>query len=162
MGLAITPATDAIMSALPKAQLGVGSAVNDATREIGGALGVAVLGSLFAGTYASHVATGLAGLPAAAATTAGQSLAGAAAVAQAIGGETGVAVLTVSRQAFVDGMSLTAFVSIGFAVAGAVIAFVFLPDRVTPPTEEAALDGAPAPAGTSPTLEPVRMAPAES
>ncbi len=133
MGLAMTPATDAIMSALPKAQFGVGSAVNDATREIGGALGVAVLGSLFAGTYASHVSNGLSGLPQAAVDVAGGSLAGAAATAQAIGGEAGAAVLAVARQAFVDGMTVTAVVGVAFAVAGALIAFAFLPDRVTAP-----------------------------
>ena len=56
IGLAMTPATDTIMSALPAAQFGVGSAVNDTTREVGGALGIAVLGSLFAGAYAASMA----------------------------------------------------------------------------------------------------------
>jgi EmrB/QacA subfamily drug resistance transporter len=137
MGLAMTPATDAIMSALPKAQFGVGSAVNDATREIGGALGVAVLGSLFASTYASHLGATLAGLPAAASDAATQSLAGAAAVAQALGGDAGAAVLAAARQSFVDGMSWTAVVGVGFAMVGALIAFAFLPDRVTTPGESA-------------------------
>jgi hypothetical protein len=131
IGLAMTPATDAIMSALPKAKFGVGSAVNDATREIGGALGVAVLGSLFAATYSDHLAGSLAGLPANASEAATQSLAGAAAVAQAVGGDAGAALLAAARQSFVDGMSWTAIVGIGFAVAGAVVAFAFLPDRVT-------------------------------
>jgi MFS transporter, DHA2 family, integral membrane protein len=156
MGLAMTPATDAIMSALPASQFGVGSAVNDATREIGGALGVAVLGSLFAGTYAARVADGLGGLPAAATAAAGESLVGAIAVAQTIGGEAGATVLDVARQAFVDGMSATAIVGIGFAVAGAVIAFAFLPDRVTEPdgSDEAATVSAPGLPGATGRLAP--------
>ena len=55
IGLAMTPATDAIMGALPPDQFGVGSAVNDTTREIGGALGIAILGSLFAASYADRL-----------------------------------------------------------------------------------------------------------
>jgi EmrB/QacA subfamily drug resistance transporter len=133
MGLAMTPATDAIMAALPKGQFGVGSAVNDTTREIGGALGVAVLGSLFASTYASHLADATVGLPAVAAEATSGSIAGAAAVAQTVGGETGATILAAARQAFVDGMSLTALIGVGFAVAGAVLALVLLPDRVAGP-----------------------------
>jgi Na+/melibiose symporter-like transporter len=160
MGLAMTPATDAIMSARPKAQFGVGSAVNDATREIGGALGVAVLGSLFAGTYAAHVADGLAGLPPVAAQAAGQSLAGAAAVAQAVGGEAGAAILAIARQSFVDGMTVTAIVGVGFAVAGAIIAFAFLPDRVTAADEDEA--AATTTVALAPTRDTTRLTPAES
>ena len=55
IGLAMTPATDTIMGALPAARFGVGSAVNDTTREVGGALGVAILGSLFAGAYTASM-----------------------------------------------------------------------------------------------------------
>ena len=135
MGLAMTPATDAIMAALPEAQLGVGSAVNDTTREIGGALGVAVLGSLFAGTYAGHLTGAVAALPASAADVVKESLAGAAAVAQVVGGDAGAALLAAARQAFVDGMSVTAVLGAGFAVAGAVVALAFLPDRVTTPAK---------------------------
>jgi hypothetical protein len=135
MGLAMTPATDAIMSALPQAQFGVGSAVNDATREIGGALGVAVLGSLFAGTYASHVSDAVTGLPTVAADAVRESIAGAFAVSQAVGGDAGAALLVAARQAFVDGVVVTSLVGAGFAVAGAVVALRFLPDRVTAPAE---------------------------
>ena len=48
MGLAMAPATDSIMGSLPREKAGVGSAVNDTTREVGGALGVAILGSILA------------------------------------------------------------------------------------------------------------------
>jgi EmrB/QacA subfamily drug resistance transporter len=55
MGAAMTPATSAITEALPSAQQGVGSALNDLSREVGGAIGIAVLGSILAATYSSHV-----------------------------------------------------------------------------------------------------------
>jgi MFS family permease len=55
MGLAMTPATTAITDALPVAQQGVGSAMNDLARELGGALGIAVLGSVLQSTYRSHL-----------------------------------------------------------------------------------------------------------
>ena len=58
MGLISTPATESILLVLPPARAGVGSAVNDATRELGGTLGVAVVGSLFSSVYAAHLADG--------------------------------------------------------------------------------------------------------
>ncbi len=65
MGLTSAPATEAIMGVVPKAKAGVGSAVNDATRLLGGTLGVAVIGSVYASLYASRLAGALpAGLPA--------------------------------------------------------------------------------------------------
>ena len=73
MGLAMTPATAAITDALPAAKQGVGSAMNDLARELGGALGIAVLGSLLQSTYRSHLA--LDGVPAPLAEQARSSLA---------------------------------------------------------------------------------------
>jgi len=61
MGAAMTPATSAITEALPPAQQGVGSALNDLSREVGGATGIAVIGSILTSTYASQV--NLSGLP---------------------------------------------------------------------------------------------------
>ena len=61
--MAMTPATDAIMGAVPPEKFGVGSAVNDTTRELGGALGIAILGSLWQGAYAGRVADATALLP---------------------------------------------------------------------------------------------------
>ncbi len=135
MGLAMTPATDAIMSALPRTQFGVGSAVNDATREIGGALGVAVLGSVFAAIYAGRMADAAAALPPAPAALVTDSLAGAIGIAATIGGPAGAALLATARQAFVDGMTVTSIAGVAFALVGAAIAFAFLPDRVVVPAE---------------------------
>ena len=59
MGLVMAPATESIMGSLPRAKAGVGSAVNDTTRQVGGALGVAVIGSVMTSTYGSHVASAI-------------------------------------------------------------------------------------------------------
>ncbi len=64
MGLAMAPATEAIMGSLPKAKAGIGSAMNDVVREVGGTLGVAVLGSIVSTSYASGMDGATAGLPA--------------------------------------------------------------------------------------------------
>ena len=61
MGLAMAPATEAVMGSLPKDKAGVGSAVNDTTRQVGGALGVAILGSILSSAYGSRLTEGLAG-----------------------------------------------------------------------------------------------------
>ncbi len=55
MGFAMAPATDSIMGSLPPERAGVGSAVNDTTREIGGALGVAILGTITTASYAAEI-----------------------------------------------------------------------------------------------------------
>jgi EmrB/QacA subfamily drug resistance transporter len=122
MGLAMTPATDSIMGSLPLAKASVGSAVNDATRTTGGALGVAVLGSILSSGYRGEMD----GVPAAA----HDSLSGALAVAARTGNET---LVTTAQNAFVSGMHSAALVAAGIALAGALVALVFLPSRAPAP-----------------------------
>jgi EmrB/QacA subfamily drug resistance transporter len=87
IGLALSPATDAIMGAFPESELGVGGAVNDTSIELGGSLGIAVLGSLLATSYADHLADATRGtrLPADALATAQDSVGAGYAVSQGIG-----------------------------------------------------------------------------
>ncbi|MGW1867485.1 MFS transporter [Streptomyces mauvecolor] len=87
IGLALSPCTDAIMGAFPEAELGVGGAVNDTSLELGGSLGIAILGSVLASSYSSHLADATAGskLPASALATAQDSVGAGYAVAQGIG-----------------------------------------------------------------------------
>lgn len=129
IALTMTPATDAIMGAVPPDKFGVGSAVNDTTREIGGALGIAILGSVFQGAYAERIGPATASLPSAAAQAARDSFAGAATVAAQLGDSAGAALLGAARNAFVGAMDSTSLIGVGFAVAGVVIAAVFLPAR---------------------------------
>ncbi|MER6030838.1 MFS transporter [Streptomyces sp. NPDC001851] len=87
IGLALSPCTDAIMGAFPESELGVGGAVNDTSLELGGSLGIAILGSLLATSYANHLSDATAGskLPASALDTAQDSVGAGYAVAQGIG-----------------------------------------------------------------------------
>ncbi|MFI5802112.1 MFS transporter [Streptomyces sp. NPDC051561] len=91
IGLALSPCTDAIMGAFPESELGVGGAVNDTSLELGGSLGIAVLGSVLAGSYSSQLADGVKGsqLPAAALDTAQDSVGAGYAVAQGVGDKAG-------------------------------------------------------------------------
>ena len=129
MGLISTPATESILLVLPPARAGVGSAVNDATRELGGTLGVAVVGSIFSSVYAAHLADGIFGqLPAGTLVQAQDSVG----VAQAVGA--GSPALTAAMQdAFLAGLS-TSCVAIGLlCFAGALAALVTLPGRLAAP-----------------------------
>jgi EmrB/QacA subfamily drug resistance transporter len=131
LGSAAAPATESILSSLPPAKAGVGSAVNDTTREVGGTLGVAVLGSIMASVYGSRIVDALSGtpLPAAARVAAGDSLAAALQVAGQLGGVAGQGVASVARDAFVQAFQIGSLVTGAVALAGAVIALLFLPAR---------------------------------
>jgi len=112
MGLATTPATSGITSALPAARQGVGSALNDLSRELGGAVGIAVLASLLTGAYQSHLhLTGATHLPAARVSLARSSVA----VATHLGGT----VAAQAQSAFADGMHLALYVAAGIVTAAA-------------------------------------------
>src|SRR5207248_5131829 len=123
---------------LPLAHAGVGSAVNDTTRQVGGALGVAVLGSLLSAAYRSTMdgAGAVRALPGPVAAAARDSVARAGAVAQRLGGQPGQAVLAAARQAFIDAMDRTVLVAAAVAVLGALVALLFLPARAEAGTDE--------------------------
>jgi DHA2 family multidrug resistance protein-like MFS transporter len=114
MALTIAPATGAIMSAVPLNKAGVGSAVNDTTRELGGALGIAVLGSIVASSYRSRFDAG--GLPGEAAGVAEESIGGAIRVASRLGGAQGAELLDRAGTAFTDAINVAFGVSAGLAV----------------------------------------------
>jgi hypothetical protein len=124
MALAMSPTTGLLMSAVPRTRAGMGSAMNDTTRELGGSLGIAVLGSVMASSYASHVSGAVAGLPASAAAAVKSSLAGALAVA----GQTGNGALAeTAKSAYMSGMTLAMVVGAGIILLAAALAFVGLP-----------------------------------
>jgi hypothetical protein len=157
MGTTAAPSTTAIMSAMPLGKAGVGSAVNDTTRELGGALGVAVLGSIMASQYASNLAPIAAGLPGAAGDVAMSSLGGALSVSQEIGGSVGVALADAAKVAYLDGMGLAILTGVGVAVAAAALVYRYMPAEAAMPgeagtTTEPGKDGY-IPVGT----EPVRQ-----
>lgn len=134
LGSATTPATESILGALPREQAGVGSAVNDTTREIGGTLGVAILGSIMASVYGGRIADALAGspLPAGMRDAAGDSLAAALQIAGQIGGQAGAGIATAAQDAFVQAFQIGSVVTGAVALIGAAIALLFLPARSQP------------------------------
>jgi EmrB/QacA subfamily drug resistance transporter len=133
MGLTMAPATESIMGSLPRAKAGVGSAMNDTTRQVGGALGVAVLGSVLSSSYASAIAPALGGLGASAAMLAGDSVGGATAVAAEAGGNAGRALLEAAHTAFASSMGEALLIGAGVAAAGAVVTLAFLPAHASDP-----------------------------
>jgi EmrB/QacA subfamily drug resistance transporter len=148
MGLTSAPATEAIMGVVPKAKAGVGSAVNDATRLLGGTLGVAVIGSVFASLYASRLTSRLpASLPVTDASTAHGSVGAALTLAGNIqhAGHPALAgtIHNAASAAFFDGFHAANYVSGGIAAAGALMALALLPAYPSAGREEGT--GAPTP-----------------
>src|SRR5215211_1687598 len=129
MGLSVAPATESIMGALPLHQAGVGSAVNDTSREVGGALGVAIVGSMLSSLYASDLNAKLpANVPAQVRDAADQSV-GAALQVSAQLGRVGAPLADAARESFVYAMSRASLVTAAVALVGALLAWKFLPAR---------------------------------
>jgi EmrB/QacA subfamily drug resistance transporter len=129
IAFAMTPATEAVMGSLPRAKAGVGSAVNDMVRQVGGALGVAVLGSVLNAVYSARVSDALVGLPPPAAAAAGDNLQAAYGVAATMPGDGGATLLAAAEQAFVEAMDATVLVAAALVLLGALIAAVWLPSH---------------------------------
>jgi EmrB/QacA subfamily drug resistance transporter len=131
MGLAGTPATTAIVSSLPESKQGVGSAMNDLSRELGSALGIAVLGSALSASYRSHVAAATEGLPPQAAAGAQSSIAFVKAASGKLAqfGPKGQGLLDSAQQSFVDATHAAFGIAIGVLLAGAVFAVVRAPGK---------------------------------
>jgi hypothetical protein len=131
MALVMPPATESIMGSLPPAKAGVGSAVNDTTRQVGGALGVAVLGSVMSSTYGPRVTDAISGFPVPAeqANAISDQIGAAIGAAERIGGEPGRLLASVASKGFADGMSTAFVIGAAALVLGAVIVAIFLPAR---------------------------------
>lgn len=123
IGLAMTPATNAIVSSLPTAKQGVASAVNDTTREIGTALGIAIMGSMFNSGYRGAIAGKLGGLPAGVSDQAKEAPGLALDAAHKLGPR-GDALAVAARDAFGSGMRTSMYVGAALLFAGAV--FIWL------------------------------------
>ncbi|MEH0525908.1 MFS transporter [Streptomyces stelliscabiei] len=136
LGLAISPATDTIMGSFPESELGVGGGVNDTALELGGALGIAVLGSLLGTSYRDEL-TDLVGnrLPAEAMETAKDSVGAGLAVAQRVaqdpsaGPQQAQAAVDAVHQAFAHGVAQTSLIGGIIMAAGTAIVLAILPGR---------------------------------
>ncbi len=138
MGLAGTPATTAITESLPPSKQGVASAVNDTARELGSALGIAVLGSTINQTYRDGMAAAVADLPAEAAERIQSTIAFTASPMLAQFGERASALVTAAENAFLNGVSNALLIAAAVLVVAAVVIFLRSPrgsrtERDAPP-----------------------------
>jgi len=157
MGLTSAPATEAIMGVVPKAKAGVGSAVNDATRLLGGTLGVAVIGSVYASFYADRLTSRLsAAVPADVGTAAHGSVGAAFGAADKLAhsghSKLATAVHDAANTAFFHGFHAANYVAAGVAAAGAVMALVLLPANPISGTDDAPEPQPPGPLAIAPDL----------
>jgi EmrB/QacA subfamily drug resistance transporter len=132
LGATSAPATESIMGSLPVDKAGVGSAVNDTTRELGGTLGVAVVGSIFNSIYLATLADGpvVSNLPEVARSATEDSVAAAGAIAPSLGSEAPAYLAEVS-DAFLAGFGTACLVVAAVAAAGSLFALRYLPARAT-------------------------------
>ncbi|MFJ4836979.1 MFS transporter [Streptomyces sp. NPDC088746] len=122
------PVTVAVMQALPRERAGSGSAINNTFRQVGGALGIAVLGSVLSTVYRGDIEGHLDGVPAAARDVAGESIEATLGVAQKLG-PAGKPLIAAANDAFIGAMHVTALGSAAVALIGAAVVAAFLPGR---------------------------------
>jgi EmrB/QacA subfamily drug resistance transporter len=128
-GLGMTPLTDTVMAAVPVDDAGIGSAVNDFSRELGGALGIALIGSIVNGFYRSNVQDALAGqAPAEVIEAARESVGVATTTASQLSPELAATVTAAVNQSFIDAIGAGLLVSIAFLVGGLAVAALMLPN----------------------------------
>jgi predicted MFS family arabinose efflux permease len=143
MGAVMAPATESIMSVVPREKAGAGAAVNNSVRQVGGALGVAILGSVLAAAYGANLGDATDVLPAEVQEQAGESIVGTLSVIGTVqssgdpeAAEAAAGLVQPARDAFVDAMHVTALGTAGAAAIAVVVVLVWLPgrrERVTAP-----------------------------
>ena len=140
MGMTMAPATESVMGSLPREKAGVGSAINDTTRQVGGALGVAIIGSVVSSVYAAHIASAASqfGLNASETATAQSSLGAAQGVAADMGRQS-ADFLAAASNSFVDALSIGLRISAFVVIIAGIVAWRFLPSHA----REATLPGLP-------------------
>ncbi|MET0765481.1 MAG: MFS transporter [Blastococcus sp.] len=136
MGSVMAPATESIMSVVPREKAGAGAAVNNSVRQVGGALGVAILGSVLAASYAAHLGPVVDKLPSDVRDEASQSIVATLAEAQRVqeGGDPEAAraaadLVESAREAFIAAMHITAVGTAAAALIAAGVVFAWLPGK---------------------------------
>ncbi|GGS26865.1 MFS transporter [Streptomyces humidus] len=132
----MTPTSVVIMQALPREKAGSASALSNTFRQVGGALGIAVLGSVLSTSYRNGIEGSLGTLPAGLRDTAGESIEATLGIAAKLGDQ-GRALVVPAHDAFLHAMHVTALWGTGVALLGAIVVAVFLPGRPKPAQEEA-------------------------
>lgn len=137
LALATSPATTAIVSSLPGHRQGIASAVNDLAREVGGAFGIAVLGSVLNSGYRTDVAPATVGLPKPAGDAARDSIAAATQIAHQTGPR-GAALLERAEAAFVNGLSTSLLVGACVLIGASALVALLAPRRAAVARADAA------------------------
>jgi len=152
MGMVMAPASTTIMTTVPAHQAGAGSAINDTIREVGGALGIAVVGSLAAAVYRSRLTHVLVAqhAPGLVVHVATGSVAAADITGRQAGGAAGSELVAAAHSAFVNAMAMGVRVAAGVALVSAVAAIFTLPRRRNPVVAEAPGPTTPRPAALLP------------
>ena len=154
-GLLLPTATNSVVGSVPQGDSGIGSATNTVALQVGGALGVAVIGSAMLTRYQTRITQALAGrhVPIAATHTIIGSLGGALTVATSVGGATGALLAHAARAAFMNGMQTSLAVGALVALAGALLVLARLPSRTSQPSPDNSTHQ-PTHAATGPLLRP--------
>jgi Na+/melibiose symporter-like transporter len=139
IAMAMSPMTASIMSAVPSRRAGTGSAMNDATRELGAALGVAVLGSLAASRYTHSINRVIDTIPIASRSAVRASMPSALEHAKSLPAVDAAAVTSAASHAFVDGIHFAVTVGAALAAIAAIVVYRYLPHEAT---HETAIDAA--------------------
>jgi EmrB/QacA subfamily drug resistance transporter len=129
IGAAFVPATDAVMAAVPEADAGLGSAINDAGRQVGAALGVGILGALANAGFRSGIEGAVASLGPDLAVTARRSVGAALEVAASVDGPAGATLRRAADAAFMDGFGLAMLAGAVLLAAGALAVLRRLPSH---------------------------------
>jgi DHA2 family multidrug resistance protein-like MFS transporter len=131
------PAMESIMSSLPRERAGIGSAVSNTVRQVAGALGIAVLGSVLAGVYRGQIEPATRALPGPVRDAANESISGAYGVAERLGAA-GQPVISAANDAFVSAMHWAAMLAAIFAALGVVVVLRWMPGKLDRHTVEPA------------------------
>ena len=132
IGWIMGPATDSVMGAVPEEKSGVASAMNDVARQVAGALGVAVIGSLIGSLYASRVEDATDGLPAGQAAAASDSVGAAVGIAERMPDGAGTALSHAATHAYTDALGLGLLAAATVAIVGAAVVSRLLPAHHRP------------------------------
>jgi Na+/melibiose symporter-like transporter len=143
MGWIMAPATDSVMGAVPPEKSGVASAMNDVTRQVGGALGTAIIGSVLSTIYASRMEDDVASLSDAARVSAEDSIGQANAVAATLPASDAAKLADAAASAFTEALALSFTVAVACAALGALIVKRWLPPRHLPVETESVADADP-------------------
>jgi len=162
MGMVMPPATEAVMSVVPRERAGAGSALTNTARQVSGALGVAVLGSILAQAYRSELGPHLGALPAGVRSAATSSITASHAVAARLG-PAGRELARLADTSFVHAMHLTTLISAAITLLGALVVMRWMPGRAAAPaaaTARQAASGGQAAAGVAAAVPSAAPAPA--